>query len=186
MQRTTVGYAVAHPLSPRLRETLFPAVKRFAVHVLQHRGLAGMHAAHRSFAMRGAAKPSIAQVAPVDRIRLWDVRGRAGAVSLSRHDVRRHLNPARERQRLRQGVKQRQTMKREARRRGGGSVRARRRKGSIEEGQGFEQFGFPFSFCACGSKKEKKEKKSAGRVDWGACVRHMSFFALTQRSACHD
>jgi hypothetical protein len=66
VSRTPVGHAVAHPLAPRLREALLPAVVRLAVHVLHRRRLARVHAAHRRFPMRRAAEPPVAQVAPVD------------------------------------------------------------------------------------------------------------------------
>ena len=57
-----VEYAVAHPLPPRLRETILTAVVRLAVHVLQHRGLAGVHAAHGCLPVRPAPVPSVAKV----------------------------------------------------------------------------------------------------------------------------
>mmetsp|Transcript_2003 Transcript_2003/g.8010 ORF Transcript_2003/g.8010 Transcript_2003/m.8010 type:complete len:433 (-) Transcript_2003:321-1619(-) len=84
----TLGYAVAHPLPPRLREALLVAVVRLAVDVLQHRGFAGVDAAHRSLPVRSAAVPPVPQVGAVRGIRLRDVGGGRRAVPLARHDVR--------------------------------------------------------------------------------------------------
>mmetsp|Transcript_9285 Transcript_9285/g.37566 ORF Transcript_9285/g.37566 Transcript_9285/m.37566 type:complete len:434 (+) Transcript_9285:533-1834(+) len=84
----TLGYAVAHPLPPRLCEALLVAVVRLAVDVLQHRGFAGVDAAHRSLPVRSAAVPPVPQVGAVRGIRLRDVGGGRRAVPLARHDVR--------------------------------------------------------------------------------------------------
>jgi hypothetical protein len=87
-----VRHAIAHPLPPRLRETLLPAVERLTVHVLQHRRFAGVDAAHGSLAVRSRAVPAVPKVAPVHRIRLQDVRRRGRPVGLARDDVGRQLD----------------------------------------------------------------------------------------------
>ena len=88
-------HLVPHPLPPALRKAVLCAVVRFAVHVLKHRGLTGVHAAHARLAVRGRPEPPVPQVTPIHGIELGDVRGRGRAVALARHDVRGELHAVR-------------------------------------------------------------------------------------------